>query len=218
MRRRQSRQHVPGRCRVPATRHRTAVADRASSGQSRLRRQPEGRLPLGDRATASTSSCCCTATGSTRPSACPTWWRRSSTATADAVFGSRMIERGGALAGRHADVQVRRQPDPHRGSRTPCSARRCPSSTAATGPTRVAALDGIPSSTNTDGFDFDTEIIVQLIECRSRIVEVPIPTYYGDEICRVNGMRYAGDVTKLTWSLAAQQDGIRHRRAGVRVR
>jgi len=23
----------------------------------------------------------------------------------------------------------------------------------------------------------------------ARIVELPIPTYYGDEICRVNGMR-----------------------------
>jgi SAM-dependent methyltransferase len=31
-----------------------------------------------------------------------------------------------------------------------------------------------------------------------RIVEVPIPTYYGDEICRVNGMKYAKDVIKAT--------------------
>jgi 2-polyprenyl-3-methyl-5-hydroxy-6-metoxy-1,4-benzoquinol methylase len=28
-----------------------------------------------------------------------------------------------------------------------------------------------------------------------RIVEVPIPTYYGDEICYVNGLRYARDVS-----------------------
>ena len=27
-----------------------------------------------------------------------------------------------------------------------------------------------------------------------RIVEIPIPTYYGDEICYVNGMQYAADV------------------------
>ena len=26
-----------------------------------------------------------------------------------------------------------------------------------------------------------------------KIVEVPIPTYYGDEICHVNGLRYAKD-------------------------
>ena len=27
------------------------------------------------------------------------------------------------------------------------------------------------------------------------IKEIPIPTYYGDEICYVNGLRYARDVT-----------------------
>ena len=39
------------------------------------------------------------------------------------------------------------------------------------------------SSKNSDGFDFDTEIILQLHEAGKRIVEIPIPTYYGDEIC-----------------------------------
>ena len=29
-----------------------------------------------------------------------------------------------------------------------------------------------------------------------RIKEVPIPTYYGDEICYVNGMKYARDVAR----------------------
>ena len=29
-----------------------------------------------------------------------------------------------------------------------------------------------------------------------RIKEVPIPTYYGDEICRVNGLKYAFDVLR----------------------
>jgi 2-polyprenyl-3-methyl-5-hydroxy-6-metoxy-1,4-benzoquinol methylase len=33
-----------------------------------------------------------------------------------------------------------------------------------------------------------------LVDSGSRIVEVPIPTYYGDEICRVNGLAYARDV------------------------
>ena len=44
------------------------------------------------------------------------------------------------------------------------------------------------SSANSDGFDFDTEIIIQLHAAGQRIVEVPIPTYYGDEICYVNGL------------------------------
>lgn len=58
----------------------------------------------------------------------------------------------------------------------------------------VAALREIPFESNSDGFDFDTEVIVQLQEAGKRIVEVPIPTYYGDEICHVNGLGYAKDV------------------------
>ncbi|MGH9027991.1 MAG: class I SAM-dependent methyltransferase, partial [Acidimicrobiia bacterium] len=41
---------------------------------------------------------------------------------------------------------------------------------------------------------FDTEVIVQLHEAGKNIVEIPIPTYYGDEICYVEGPRYALDV------------------------
>jgi 2-polyprenyl-3-methyl-5-hydroxy-6-metoxy-1,4-benzoquinol methylase len=48
----------------------------------------------------------------------------------------------------------------------------------------------------TDDFHFDTEIIIKLNHQRYRIKEVPIPTYYGDEICYVNGMRYARDVAR----------------------
>lgn len=61
---------------------------------------------------------------------------------------------------------------------------------------RVAALDALPLQHNSDGFDFDTQVIVQLIDQGMRIEEVPIPTYYGDEICYVNGIRYAGDVVR----------------------
>ena len=59
---------------------------------------------------------------------------------------------------------------------------------------RVDALEEIPFESNSNGFDFDTEIILQLLEAGKHIVEVPIPTYYGDELCNVNGMRYAKDV------------------------
>jgi glycosyltransferase involved in cell wall biosynthesis len=60
---------------------------------------------------------------------------------------------------------------------------------------RVAALADIPFEANSDGFDFDTEVIVQLHEAGKNIVEIPIPTYYGDEICYVEGPKYALDVT-----------------------
>jgi glycosyltransferase involved in cell wall biosynthesis len=56
---------------------------------------------------------------------------------------------------------------------------------------RVSALAELPFQYNTNDFHFDTEIIVQLLAREKRIVEVPIPTYYGDEICHVDGVAYA---------------------------
>jgi 2-polyprenyl-3-methyl-5-hydroxy-6-metoxy-1,4-benzoquinol methylase len=56
-------------------------------------------------------------------------------------------------------------------------------------------LAKIPFEENADGFDFDTELILQFYDAGARIAEVPIPTYYGDEICRVNGLVYAKDVS-----------------------
>lgn len=61
---------------------------------------------------------------------------------------------------------------------------------------RVSALRDIPLQRNTDDFDFDTQIIIQLARAGKKIVEIPIPTHYGDEICRVDGMRYAKDIVK----------------------
>jgi glycosyltransferase involved in cell wall biosynthesis len=63
---------------------------------------------------------------------------------------------------------------------------------------RVSALGRIPFQFNSNVFHFDTEIIIQLLRADLRIVEVPVPTYYGDEICRVNGLRYAKDVISAT--------------------
>ncbi|MGR6972403.1 glycosyltransferase [Streptomyces cynarae] len=61
---------------------------------------------------------------------------------------------------------------------------------------RVSALQDLLIDQNSDDFDFDTQIIVQLLHAGKRIVEIPIPTHYGDEICYVNGMKYAKDVIK----------------------
>ena len=41
-----------------------------------------------------------------------------------------------------------------------------------------------------------------------RIAEVPIPTYYGDEICYVDGMGYAADVTKDVITYRLQKAGF----------
>ncbi|MBV8552062.1 MAG: glycosyltransferase [Acidobacteriaceae bacterium] len=62
----------------------------------------------------------------------------------------------------------------------------------------VRALESIPFERNSNDFHFDTEIIIQLMIAKLPIVELPIPTYYGDEICRVNGIRYALSVLKAS--------------------
>ncbi len=55
---------------------------------------------------------------------------------------------------------------------------------------RVGALAAIPFQANTDDFHFDGEILAQAAFASWTIVEVPIPTYYGDEVCHVPGVRY----------------------------
>ena len=56
------------------------------------------------------------------------------------------------------------------------------------------ALVQVPFERNTNDFHFDTEIIVQFVLKKLRIVELPIPTFYGNEICYVNGLKYAANI------------------------
>jgi glycosyltransferase involved in cell wall biosynthesis len=114
---------------------------------------------------------------------------------ADAVFGSRMLVRGDALKGgmplykyvgnrvlttfQNAVLRTHLS-EFHSGYRA----------------YSVKALSELDLEQNSNGFDFDTQIILQLLEHGHRIAEVPIPTYYGDEICYVNGMKYASDVAR----------------------
>lgn len=72
----------------------------------------------------------------------------------------------------------------------------------------VAALKRIPWQLNTNLFHFDTEIIIQFVFAGLRIQEIPIPTYYGDEICNVNGLKYAWDVTIAVLKARAQELGL----------
>jgi glycosyltransferase involved in cell wall biosynthesis len=114
---------------------------------------------------------------------------------ADAVFGSRMLEHGAARRGGMPAYKwvgnrvLTRIENSLLGS----SLSEFHSGYRAY---NVAALSELPFENNSDGFDFDTQIIVQLLDRGKRIVEIPIPTYYGDEICYVNGMRYARDVVR----------------------
>ena len=111
-------------------------------------------------------------------------------AGADAVYGSRFLTSGGALRGGMplykfignrilTHVQNRligtRLSELHSGYRS----------------YRVAALKKIPFQANSTNFDFDSDIIIQFSAAGLTIREVSIPTYYGDEICHVNGFKYA---------------------------
>ena len=63
---------------------------------------------------------------------------------------------------------------------------------------RVPALRAIPFELNSNYFDFDTDILIQLLDTRQRILEIPIPTFYGGEVSRVNGFKYAGLIIKTS--------------------
>jgi SAM-dependent methyltransferase len=112
----------------------------------------------------------------------------------DAVFGSRMMTGGAARAGGMPTYKYvgNRILTTVENSLTGLRLSEWHSGYRAY---RTDALASIDFERNSDGFDFDTEIILQLHAAGRRICEVPIPTYYGDEICHVNGMKYAWDVT-----------------------
>ncbi len=130
---------------------------------------------------------------------------------ADAVFGSRMLSRFGALQGGMPlykfvgnKILTRAQnallgtkfSEFHSGYRIYAT----------------AALRNIHFRLNSNDFHFDTEIILQLLNAKQRILELPIPTYYGDEISRVNGMKYAKDVMLATLRNAAHRSGLLYQR------
>jgi len=63
---------------------------------------------------------------------------------------------------------------------------------------RVASLAGIPFEHNANYFDFDTDIIIQMLDTKQRIIEVSIPTYYGAEISYVNSWKYGVLILRST--------------------
>jgi 2-polyprenyl-3-methyl-5-hydroxy-6-metoxy-1,4-benzoquinol methylase len=62
----------------------------------------------------------------------------------------------------------------------------------------INGLKKIKLSNCSDDFHFDTQIIIKAHYNKLKIVEIPIPTYYGNEICYVNGLKYAKDVYHTT--------------------
>lgn len=74
----------------------------------------------------------------------------------------------------------------------------------------VGALKEIPFDLNSNDFHFDTEIIIQLLFAGKKISEIPIPTFYGEEICHVNGVKYALDVIRASIKAKMQSFNLLH--------
>jgi glycosyltransferase involved in cell wall biosynthesis len=72
------------------------------------------------------------------------------------------------------------------------------------------ALRKVPFNLNTNDYHFDTDIIVQFKERGLRIVERPIPTYYGDEISRVNVIKYGLDVLASVLTYRLHKLGLKY--------
>jgi glycosyltransferase involved in cell wall biosynthesis len=116
---------------------------------------------------------------------------------AEMVMGSRMLEQGAALRGRMPLYKYvgnkiltttqnwllgTRFSEFHSGYR----AYAC------------HALKTLDFDAMTDSWHFDTQIIMEFLRRGYQITEVPIPTYYGDEICHVNGIPYAYQCVRAT--------------------
>lgn len=72
----------------------------------------------------------------------------------------------------------------------------------------LSAMASVPFADNSNDFDFDTDILIQFILTGKRIHEISIPTHYGDEICHVNGPKYAFQVVRNTLLARCQALGI----------
>ena len=129
--------------------------------------------------------------------------------SADVVFGSRMMQRGDALRGGMPLYKFVGNTVlsflQNRLCRTRLSEFHCGYRLYSTAALRRAAF-----ARNSDGFAFDTEIILQMLSAGQRIVELPIPTHYGDEVCRVNGVPYAWRVLVATVRWRLHRAGLLH--------
>jgi glycosyltransferase involved in cell wall biosynthesis len=76
----------------------------------------------------------------------------------------------------------------------------------------VSTLKTLPFEYNSNGFDFDTDIIIQLHNAGCRIQEIPIPTFYGNEICNVNGILYAFNILSSCLTNRMQSLGLFYNR------
>jgi 2-polyprenyl-3-methyl-5-hydroxy-6-metoxy-1,4-benzoquinol methylase len=73
---------------------------------------------------------------------------------------------------------------------------------------KISALKQIPFQLNSNQFHFDTEIFLQLTLAKKKIVEVPIPTFYGEEISSLKSINYGFAILKTTLIFYLQKFSI----------
>ena len=71
------------------------------------------------------------------------------------------------------------------------------------------ALKKVPFQRLSSDYHFDTEIIILFVEHGLKIVEMPIPTHYGDEENYVNIWKYGVDVLVTTFTYVLHKRGWR---------
>jgi glycosyltransferase involved in cell wall biosynthesis len=120
---------------------------------------------------------------------------------ADLVMGSRMLTPGGALAG-HMPLYK------YVGNKVLTGFQNWLLGTSFSefhSGYRVystEALADLPLETLPSYYHFDTQIILELLRRDRRILEVPIPTHYGEEISYLSGLPYAWGCVRTTSSFA----------------
>ena len=125
----------------------------------------------------------------------------------DAVFGSRMMTKNGALKGGMPLYKFV-------GNKILTSFQNFVFSTKFTEfhsgyrIYKISSLKKVPYKLNANDYAFDNEIIAQFLLAKLTIKELPIPTYYGDEISYVNGLKYAYQVFTTNLKAKLQEVGI----------
>ena len=74
----------------------------------------------------------------------------------------------------------------------------------------VKALKKIPFNLNSKYFHFDTQILLQLKVVNENIFEIPIPTFYGEQISSLKSIQYGFAILKTTIIFYLQKFGIFH--------
>ena len=72
----------------------------------------------------------------------------------------------------------------------------------------TAFLRRVAFEIDTNDFHFDTEILFQAAYVGAEIVEFPIPTHYGDEICHVPGLAYSWNVVRSSLQYGLHRIGM----------